>query len=241
MTRLPVKPIRAFGSAIVTSPSIAKLAVTPPVVESLGPDAHPGTAWEHRKPGGAHRAWWRCAVDVARAPKTFGQSLRVENPGVAHRRFFAIALVAIWFVAAGAVLEDFLLFSNPGEPELWLLIPLAVGSLCVVGALFVGCVGALLVGMTDSVTHKRNLLPSAMQAASYLSGFLLLWAIVGALLVLALVWMDKSYTLAAVATTIRLQSDVLGSLFFCIANIACGVFFLHKLSVATTATRYANK
>jgi hypothetical protein len=35
MTRGPAKPISAFGSAIFRSPSIAKLAVTPPVVGSV--------------------------------------------------------------------------------------------------------------------------------------------------------------------------------------------------------------
>ena len=35
MTRGPAKPISAFGSATLTSPSIAKLAVTPPVVGSV--------------------------------------------------------------------------------------------------------------------------------------------------------------------------------------------------------------
>ena len=32
ITRLPANPIRAFGSAKIKSPNIAKLAVTPPVV-----------------------------------------------------------------------------------------------------------------------------------------------------------------------------------------------------------------
>ncbi len=35
MTRGPAKPIWAFGSAMLRSPSIAKLAVTPPVVGSV--------------------------------------------------------------------------------------------------------------------------------------------------------------------------------------------------------------
>ena len=35
MTRGPAKPISALGSAMLTSPSIAKLAVTPPVVGSV--------------------------------------------------------------------------------------------------------------------------------------------------------------------------------------------------------------
>ena len=35
MTRGPAKPMRAFGSAMVMSPSMAKLASTPPVVGSV--------------------------------------------------------------------------------------------------------------------------------------------------------------------------------------------------------------
>lgn len=211
------------------------------VVESLGPDVHPGTAWDHRKPGDTLRAWWRCAIDVARTPKTFGRTLRVSDPGIAHRRFFGIALIAIWLVGVGAILTMFNLFTRPGELELWLLIPLAVGSLCSAGALAIACAGAMLVGLSQSLTDKRNLLPTAMQVASYLSGFLVLWAVVGAILVLTLVWMDKSFTLTAMASTIGLQSDILGSLFFCIPNFAFGMFFLDRLTGGTSATRYANK
>ena len=35
MTRGPAKPMSALGSAMLRSPSIAKLAVTPPVVGSV--------------------------------------------------------------------------------------------------------------------------------------------------------------------------------------------------------------
>ena len=38
ITRGPAKPMRAFGSAMLTSPSIARLADTPPVVGSVSTD-----------------------------------------------------------------------------------------------------------------------------------------------------------------------------------------------------------
>ena len=48
MTRGPAKPISAFGSAMFRSPSIAKLAVTPPVVGSVSTEMNGSRARSSR-------------------------------------------------------------------------------------------------------------------------------------------------------------------------------------------------
>ena len=48
MTRGPAKPISAFGSAMLRSPSIAKLAVTPPVVGSVSTEMYGSPARSRR-------------------------------------------------------------------------------------------------------------------------------------------------------------------------------------------------
>ena len=48
MTRGPAKPMSAFGSAMFTSPSIAKLAVTPPVVGSVSTETYGSLARSSR-------------------------------------------------------------------------------------------------------------------------------------------------------------------------------------------------
>ena len=50
ITRGPAKPIRAPGSARITSPSMAKLAVTPPVVGSVRTEMYrsPASLWRFR-------------------------------------------------------------------------------------------------------------------------------------------------------------------------------------------------
>ena len=48
MTRGPAKPISAFGSAMFRSPSIAKLAVTPPVVGSVSTEMYGSRARSSR-------------------------------------------------------------------------------------------------------------------------------------------------------------------------------------------------
>ena len=47
----PAKPIRAFGSAIIISPSMAKLAVTPPNVGSVKIDIYGTPISEERYSG----------------------------------------------------------------------------------------------------------------------------------------------------------------------------------------------
>ena len=48
ITRGPAKPISAFGSAMFRSPSIAKLAVTPPVVGSVSTEMYGSRARSSR-------------------------------------------------------------------------------------------------------------------------------------------------------------------------------------------------
>ncbi len=215
-----------------------------PVIESLGPDVHPGTAWEHRRGGDTIHTWWHCAQNAIFSPKTFGQSLKVSCATTAHRRFFAINLCAIGLVGVCAVLVVTYILSEwtdfDREPEMHIIIPLAVGSLTLMGALAVACVGAMLVGMIQSLTNKRNLLPAAMQVSSYLSGFLLCWAVFGATLLLMLM-MDQSVMLRPMARAIGIQPNVLVTFLFCMPNFACGAFFLQRLAIGTAATRYANK
>lgn len=216
-----------------------------PVVESLGPKVHPGTPWQHHPPGGVLRTWWQCAVDVVREPGAFGRTLRVRESTTAHRRFFAIALVAISLVAETALLLTVGLLSFPREalrdPELLAIVPCATGCLCVGGAVLFACAAATLVGLTQSFTYGRNLLPTAMQTACYLGGFLVLWSIIGAALIIGLVWLGESNSLDAVAQRIGIPADMLGLLYFGTPNLICAGFFIHRLAVATGATRYANK
>ena len=48
ITRAPANPMRAPGSARMISPSIAKLAVTPPVVGSVRTEMYRPPDWENR-------------------------------------------------------------------------------------------------------------------------------------------------------------------------------------------------
>ncbi len=216
-----------------------------PVIESLGPNVHPGTSWENRKRDNTLRIWWTCGLCAMTNPKALGQSLKVSYAGTSHRRFLAVNLIAIGLVGAGAVLASAYLFREviglAQEPEMLLLIPLAVGSSTLMGALAVASIGVMLVGLGQSLIHKRNLLPSAMQVGSYLSGFLLFWASLGAMGILALMWMDHSGVIAPMAKAIGFQSDVLATLLFFVPNCACGACFLKKLVVGTSATRFANR
>ena len=126
-----------------------------------------------------------------------------------------------------------------GSPIMFVNVP----SMMVVvgGTLGVTLVGATLVGLHHSIREKRNLLPGAMQVASYLVGFLTLWAMLGALTILSIRALNEAYDLDnfqlawGINTTLALQFAII------LPNVVIGIWYLTLLSRGTVATRYANK
>jgi hypothetical protein len=115
------------------------------------------------------------------------------------------------------------------------------GLACVAGAVLFALGSALVVGILHSFRHRRNLLPAAMQAACYLVGYLVLWAMFGAVSGVVLTALAESVLVEALAQTMWLGPYALVTLVWLTINGACAAIFLVLVSRATYGARYANR
>ncbi len=148
-------------------------------VYSLGPNVRPGAAWVRRAEIGPLRAWLTTAKNAVLQPKRLGRQLRLSQPGGDHRRFIAWALPAIALLAGGGLLLAYYadVRRNPfvHQPEVgFVMAPLVAYSAAVLSILTAPIVAGL-VGLGDRLRTKSNLTAGAMQAACYLSGYVLIW------------------------------------------------------------------
>jgi len=130
------------------------------------------------------------------------------------------------------------LTSQPGP---LIAFPIMLGTGCVAGALALTCGAACVIGLHHSLRHKRNLLPGAMQAVSYLGPFLAIWAFLGGVLGLTLAWCTEAKLMRALADRIGMFEETMTVLAFCVPNFCLLLFYLNRVARATGATRYANK
>ncbi len=115
------------------------------------------------------------------------------------------------------------------------------GFICCMGALGVTLAGSTLVGLFHSFREKRNLLPGAMQIASYLGGFLMLWSMFGALLILAVTALQEAEAFESLQDRWAINPITAMQFLVIAPNAAVGIWYLCLLSRGTAATRYANK
>ena len=217
-----------------------------PVMASLGPNARPGTVWRRRHEVGRIRAWGHCFVGAMHSPTALGRQLQLVLPGHDHRRFLALNLLLIFAIgalglAAGTVVDvgaDVLL-QDPAEAS---IISTIFGIMCVFGAVGVTFVGALVVGWSASIHCRRNLFGGSMQVASYLSGYLVIWALMGAALTMGVIALvEQLYWLEAVEQLTGLYPSSVAVALWTLPNLACSVIYLVLVGRGTAATRYANR
>lgn len=215
------------------------------VADSLGPHARPGAIWQRRHDLGRFSAWWRCAARALRRPDALGRDVRLIDPGTDHRRYFALHLPFIFVIGMGGLFVATLMAA---PDELWgdefpvfLLIMSMFAIACVVGTVMFTMFGVCLVGGFQSLSHKRNLLPGAVQIACYLTPMLVLWAMFGAGSAHLLILLEQTDWLDAIAILIHLDTATTAVSAWFVPNIACGVAYLAFLSRGTATTCYANR
>ncbi|MCH7872500.1 MAG: hypothetical protein IID33_12440, partial [Planctomycetes bacterium] len=208
-------------------------------------DARPGPIWQKRHAVGRVSSWFRCAVDPILRPTEFGMQCRLGNQSVDHRRFFLLHLPPIFLTASFALLCMLVLMEGlTGFREnMGFIVPasLFIGYICCIGTLGVTLAGSTLVGLFHSFREKRNLLPGAMQIASYLGGFLMLWAMFGALLILAVTALQEAEAFESLQDRWAINPITAMQFLVIAPNAAVGIWYLILLSRGTVATRYANK
>jgi uncharacterized membrane protein len=216
-----------------------------PVIKSMGPEARGGTTWEKHDKSNRWPAWKECFIEPILRPKEFGRLLQVTQPITAHRTYLFCDLPVIFAIGLFSIVGGFIITN--GIHRLWsespdfFIVTIIFGFACVIGTVMVTLFGGWLIGWGHSVRHKRNLMPVSMQAACYLSGYLILWAIFGALNFL-FVYVGYEYRLFhAIRDMTGIYIDTIAAMSWMIPNITVGVYYLLLIAKTTSGAWYANR
>ncbi len=224
-----------------------------PVAASLGPDVRTGTLWQQRRQVGRWRAWRRCCVDAVLRPRWFGRQLQVRSSRTDHRGFLVMHLPAAFVIGSvggfGGIIAVFVVPKGFGlvTHDRWFALvglTLLIGWLLAASALLIALIAAGLVGIWSGLRdarNRRNLMNGSMQAASYLSGFLVLWALFALLNAAAALALEVHGWFRAVEAHVHIDDDVLLLLSWLVPNLTCLAIYLVLVARITAGARYANK
>lgn len=215
------------------------------VIDSLGPEARTGTLWEKQYQTNKWQVWKESFLSPIRSSQPFGRQIQVTQSATAHRYYFAMHLPMIFFIGAISLfcsyinevgIDDFM-----GEPAIVLLIMPIDGCACVIGTVIVTLFAGWLIGWAQSMRHKRNLMPASMQASCYLTGYLVLWAIFGALNAGFINLMQELRVIHEINYMTGMYRDTIAAFMFLIPNAICGVYYLLLVARVTSGAWYANR
>jgi hypothetical protein len=148
-------------------------------------------------------------------------------------------------IAGCAILSLFAIETgqNPflDEPIVGFIAAPTFGCVSSVGALGLSLAVAAVLGLSYGVYEKRNLLPGAVQIASYLIGYLTVWALFGAFTGVAVSSMAKTEQFRAVASAIGIYDELAAMLVWLLPNAAWGTWYVILSSRGMAGMRYANR
>ncbi len=214
-----------------------------PAVESLGPDARPGTPWERRSQRGRLRAYWATTVEAVRRPTSFGFRVPVHRGMSDARLFLLLHVPAFFLVGSLGVIAPFLGEKGSGslahQAEIfWGLGPL-VGYVTAICGFVLPFLLAWICGAFIRSTRGRSVLAPAFKIMCYLSGALLLWMIGAAVTVNVVIRAADRFNTYGQAFMI--DGELLA---FAAWNTFCGLTLLPYVFCAFRAavgTRFANR
>lgn len=215
------------------------------VLKSLGPDARPGTAWQNRPTIGTDSEWGVTATMAFENPNELGHQIRTIKPGIDHRRFLALHLPIVFGVGFLSFFA-FALLSAPGaflmdQLPIFLLVMTIFGMACVGGMVVFTLLAVLTIGTFESYRYKRNLLPAAMQIASYLATYLTIWSIFGGALGLGVFWAEDAYFFRGLQDLTGVYHETLVVATWLVPNVACCLWFFLLMYRGTIGAAYANR
>ncbi|MBN2561235.1 MAG: hypothetical protein JXQ75_09925 [Phycisphaerae bacterium] len=214
-----------------------------PVAQSLGPDARSGTLWQRRREAGRWRAWWRCAIDPIVRPVWFGRQLRLRDPGTDHRWFLAAHLPPAFLVAWIGTVGGYITSTgrNPlvhGTEVLMYVGPI-VGYFNALFTLFLPIAAAGVIGIAYRFSARRNLTCGVIQAACYLSGYVVGWSL------FAFAWYGLLFVtgpyIQAFVNMPSVDITLIALLMWLLPNLLCLAAYLWLISRVTSGARYANR
>jgi len=219
-----------------------------PVIESLGDAVRPGTIWDRRKELNVNHPWLKTIAGVVSNAQAFGRTIQLTTGRTAHRWFVLRSLAFIGSLAyagviAVGILESGLWTKNSLDDKMFiaLLVAPIIATVAVVGNLLLTFSAAAMANLSYWRQDRRNLLPAAMQMASYASGFLVLWSLVFCEVCAVLYFLGESDDLGALSEWTGLGRDTIGAIIFLTPNGICLLVYLRIVISGTGSTRYANQ
>ena len=208
--------------------------------KSIGDQASPGAAWEHRASVGRIRAWWASSVAALRRPREYALDLRLTPPGNDHRRMQVIHLGLVSATAAGGMAIGASLFAPrwwlaPGDLFLF-AIPLAAYITAGVVVLTIS-LASWAAAIRYRVTDGRNLMAGANQFCAYAGFYMVIWVGFAFALSAAHIW--GSASLLSVPGTTRTQLQLLLLCSWLGINAVAAVGFVFHVLRGTRGLRYA--
>ncbi len=215
------------------------------VLKSLGPDARPGSPWQDRAMIGIVSAWCKTAFVAIQTPDELGHQLRTADPGIDHRRFMALHLPIVFGVGFLTLFVFALLLAPDDmfrdELPMFLMVMTMFGMACVGGMVVFSLLAAATIGSFESYRYKRNLLPAAMQIASYLATYLTIWAVFGGATSVGVNWAKEAYVFRGLEDLTGVYHETLFVATWLVPNVACCIWFFLLLYRGTIGAAYANR
>lgn len=146
---------------------------------SLDPAARPGAPWERRKEIGRAAAWLHTALIGVLHPHRLASQLRLWSGVREARRFLLLNIGVIVLLSAWCLFCITAMDQWEYEPDWWdhARISIVVGYVVGIASLVLALFNAFILGLGTRRADKRAMLAGGMQAASYASGFLILWCL----------------------------------------------------------------
>jgi len=215
------------------------------VIDSLGPGARTGTLWEKQYQSNWRLAWSQSFLLPIRSSQPFGRKIQITPSTTAHRYYFAMQLPMIFFIGTISLFLSFICTADLDvvNDEKYIMLSAAVifGFACVIGTVVVTLFAGWLIGWAQSLRHKRNLMPASMQASCYLTGYLVLWAIFGALNAGFIFLMHELRVIHELNYLTGMYRDSIITLMIFVPNVICGVYYLLLVARVTSGAWYANR
>jgi len=220
------------------------------VVKTLGENVRPGIEPARQGLAQTMRYWLEQTYRSVRRPTSFGKTLHVLSPDLGHRRCLAITLTVLLISSPVAVaglyvvVESTTSISSGIDWEEVAQVALVGGT--IMGLMIVAVTtsatlgGAGLIGSVTGKRHGRNLMPAAVRAACYQSGFAVLWSAIFWINLLLFMLAIESNWLDPIAARYNFDPELLAFAWL-FGVVGLGVLiYLALIARATTAARFAN-
>jgi hypothetical protein len=213
------------------------------VTASLGPEARLGTPWDRRREVGRRRAWWSCSRQAILRPTEFCRQIQLTTGAAGYRSFLGTYIPLVFAAAFLGVILCYLADVRRSplghDTEVVFAVAPLAGYMTVAG---LGCLGlctAWLAALHCRLADGRNLLSGTVQVFAYTSWYLLLWAVLAAVLGAGM-FACKSF-FHELAAFVQINRRTVTFVIWLAPNAICAVLYVRLIFRGTEGLRFANR